>query len=670
MRDRTERRAGYRQLLKDSSIKLFFAAQAISSFGDWIGLIAILALAHRIYNNEFAVAAVLFARLAPALLFGPVGGVLVDRWDRKKVMVFADLARAVMIATLPFVQSIGRVVPLLNPAVLLFIVSALLEMLTILWQSAKDAAIPAMIRKDQLTHTYSLFLMAAYATFPISGAAFGLLSHLARVIGSATHFKQFVLGPENLALFFDGISFMLSAALMTTIAVPKREGSRRPMNLRAVWSDLKVGIATIARHPMIRPWVFGIAGTYAGIGIFLSMSVFFVSDILHGGPASFGFLVTAIGIGLGVGFAIAAGASRPLSKDVVFSLSVGVLGGALVGFGSVSTITPALVWAGVAGFGAGIAYPSGYALVQERIGEAVRGRVSAAITSVIRLSLVGASSVAPVMVRLIDDVFGKHTLAFAGQHLDIRGIRAVMWLGGLLVLSAGAITTNAVRARRRLAIPSSGLFVVFEGGEGAGKSTQMRALRIALEARGFAVVVTREPGGTRMGEAIRDQLLDPNNRNLSPLAETLMYAADRAQHVHEVIMPALASGSIVVSDRYLDSSVAYQGVARGLGEERVMELNRWATSGLLPDIVFLLDFDAGKGLTRSGVTDRIEQESLGFHQKVRDAYLYLADRHADRFVVIDASQPEELIAAEILSRVLAASEEMTARRVISEGVSG
>lgn len=190
-------------------------------------------------------------------------------------------------------------------------------------------------------------------------------------------------------------------------------------------------------------------------------------------------------------------------------------------------------------------------------------------------------------------------------------------------------------------------FIVFEGGEGAGKSTQSAALADYLQARGHEVLCTREPGGTPAAEAIRAVLLDPANAGLDDRAEALLFAAARGDHAARVIRPALERGEIVISDRYLDSSVAYQGVARGLGAERVAELSLWATGGLVPDLTIVLDVDPALGLARVVGPDRLESEPLEWHARVRQGFLDIAAAAPDRYLVLDGSRPAEDLAVEI-----------------------
>jgi len=197
------------------------------------------------------------------------------------------------------------------------------------------------------------------------------------------------------------------------------------------------------------------------------------------------------------------------------------------------------------------------------------------------------------------------------------------------------------------------LFITFEGIEGCGKTTQIRLLAERLRNSGYDVLVTREPGGCAIADAIRSILLHPGNSALVPRAELLLYAAARAQHVDEIIKPALTQGTLVLCDRFIDATVAYQGKGRGLDSSLIASLNTLATEGLLPDLTLLLDMPAEEGLLRarrrnvsSPEEDRFEREHLDFHQRIRNGYLQLARQH-DRFIVIDAAGSIEEVAGRI-----------------------
>lgn len=195
------------------------------------------------------------------------------------------------------------------------------------------------------------------------------------------------------------------------------------------------------------------------------------------------------------------------------------------------------------------------------------------------------------------------------------------------------------------------MFIAFEGGEGAGKSTQEGRLATFLTERGYSIVRTREPGGTPAAEAIRNIVLSPQYTGLDPRAEALLFAAARGEHVAQVIRPAINRGDIVLCDRFLDSSVAYQGIGRDLGADAVRELSLWATEGLLPDLTVLLDIDPNVGLSRVLDPDRLEAEPLSYHQRVRDGFRMIAQESAERYLVIDAAQDPDVIAHRIAERV-------------------
>jgi dTMP kinase len=188
-----------------------------------------------------------------------------------------------------------------------------------------------------------------------------------------------------------------------------------------------------------------------------------------------------------------------------------------------------------------------------------------------------------------------------------------------------------------------GFFVVFEGGDGAGKSTQVKQLTEKLTKLKETVVITREPGGTELGKKIREILLDQNEFEVSPRMEALLFAADRSINMSQIIKPALEKGNVVIADRHIDSSIAYQGVGRGLGAQTIEEISRWATQEIIPDLTVLLDVDANTGQSRLQTKDRLDRESTDFHTKVNQAFRDLAKANPDRYIVIDATKPVEEI---------------------------
>ncbi|CAN5250298.1 dTMP kinase [soil metagenome] len=204
----------------------------------------------------------------------------------------------------------------------------------------------------------------------------------------------------------------------------------------------------------------------------------------------------------------------------------------------------------------------------------------------------------------------------------------------------------------------TGTFVTLEGPEGAGKTTQLKQLSKQLDILGIDHIVTRDPGGTPLGRQIRRILLNPENP-VNPITELLLYQADRAQHVGEVILPALKEGKLVLCDRYTDSTMAYQGYARGIDFEIIEDLNQVATGGLRPELTILFDLESSEGLSRlhPGGHDRLEREAIEFHHKVRDGYHQLAKKEPERWKTIDASKPMTTVQTEL-------------RKVLTEQLSG
>jgi dTMP kinase len=362
--------------------------------------------------------------------------------------------------------------------------------------------------------------------------------------------------------------------------------------------------------------------------------------------------VTSFGIGMGIGMASSNKVVEFVEREFVFVWSIIAAAAMLFVLALIPGIELAAVMTVVLGAFCGSAWVSGYVLLQENVTDEFRGRTFGSLTVLSRLGLFLSLTVFPIIASAI----GEHDVTISDRRIDLSGTRAALALAGLGAVLAGAFTRRGLRRFRVTRpqplglvpklkrAPAAGLFVAFEGVEGAGKGTQIRLAQEWLEEQGADVLVTREPGGTEVGEQLRKVLLGHETGHLEPKTEALLFAASRAQLVMTVIRPALAEGKVVIADRYIDSSVAYQGWARGLGEQDVLTLNVWATQGLFPDLVILLHLEPEAGLLRSlDEPDRIEMEGGDFHAKVADAYLRIAEEHPERFVVVEADGPPEQV---------------------------
>ena len=632
-------------MLRNGNFFRFFLAQFVSSLGDWLGVVALVVLASDI-GGSIGVGAVMTARVLPGFFVGPIAGVFADRWDRKKTMVVADLMRAAIIVSLPFVPNL----------LYLLIASAMLESLTLVWGPAKDASLPHFVKPEELTHANSLSLIAIYAPFPLGSVVFAFMATLASFLAeNVTLFEGLGSRPEALALGVDSLSFLFSAIMISSLVIPSTRTRIEHLDFGQVKRDLVEGLKFVFEHKQVRPWLLGIAFTFTAAGAVFSLGVAFVDDVLGGGDRGFAFLIGFLATGMIIGLLAVSLIARRIQKDVLFSSSLLLVGVGLIGLASVGSLNAAIPLASALGFFGGAAYSTGYALMHETTADELRGRTFSAAYTVIRIGTLVGLGLFPFIAGLL----GHYKLTSPLGTLDLPGSRITLWLAGGVAVIGGVVSMRAIRAReegaaRDVAAPaaedrSRGYFVVFEGGDGSGKSTQMAALVRWLEARGADVVTTREPGGTEIGRRVRDVLLDPSLHVMDARTEALLYAADRAQHVAEVIRPALDAGKIVVSDRFVDSSLAYQGVARELGLEEVYRISKWATGDLMPDVVFFLSMESRLGLRRiDGDPDRIEQEASAFHDKVGAAYLELARRYPDRFVVLDANRPQSEVHQDVV----------------------
>jgi dTMP kinase len=634
----------YLTLLKDGNFRRFFLAQLVSSLGDWIGVIAIAVFANRI-GGTTGVGAVMTARVIPGFLVGPLAGVIADRWDRKRTMVVCDVARAGLIFSLPFVEHIAY----------LLVASMILESLTLIWAPAKDASLPSFVKSGHLAHANSLSLIAVYGAWPLASILFAGIETVGGFLGRNVAVLEGFQGKEEaLALWVDSLTFGFSALMISTLVIASSRRRAKRLDFGEVKRDLVEGLTFVRDHKQVRPWMLGIGLTFTAVGAVISLGVEFVASVLEGGPRGFAFIIGFLATGMIIGLFAAGWLSRRVQKDVLFSSSLLLAGVALIAFGTMEGLETAIPIASAMGFFGGVAYSTGYSLIQKATRDDLRGRTFSAAYTLIRIGMLFGLGLFPFIASAV----GNYRIG----AFELHGTRTTLWLAGLVVVGASLVSMRAIKARQTGFLPESpmpGYLIVFEGGEGAGKSTQMGAFVEWLKARGEDVITTREPGGTAIGRRIRDVLLDPEAAEMEARTEALLYAADRAQHVAEVIRPALESGKVVISDRFVDSSLAYQGLARGLGLDEILEISRWATGGVMPDVVFFMKIDPKAGLRRlSGRRDRIEGEADDFHDRVGAAYLELARRFPGRFVVLDANRPQ----SEIHEQIVAAYLERTSGR--------
>ena len=659
--------------MRSRNYRNYFTASLTSSLGDWTGFVALQALVATLYANPrfalFGLGGVMMARLLPSLLIGPVSGVIADRYDRRRLMVAVDLLRGTLFIFVAFSRSITS----------LFLLTFAVECLSLMYLAAKDSTLPRIVQKRDLTQANQLNLLLAYGTLPAGAVIVTIITTVLTRAGFAPQRATMV------ALLVDAATFFIGAFFMSRLRVPARsEAAVAPEDRPGVIDELREGLRFIRELPVIRALIVGVVGVFFGAGVVVAVGPEFVRSSLGRPATEWSRLVTAVGIGLIGGILLAPLPVKRFTKERLFPLCLAAAGAVGITMSFLSSFTLVLGLGALLGVAAGLSFVYGYTLIQEYTNDDVRARTFAAFYTATRISLFSALGLAPFFAGAISG-----SIVINGSFLPFSGIRISIFLGSVVVLYAAitalrgmtratkAADTGPLRIPTRRPTRTSGVFIAFEGVEGAGKSTQVKHLVEALEAEGHDVVVTREPGGPPIAERIRDVLLDPNGRDMDARTEALLYAAARAEHVRCIVAPALAEGKIVVCDRFIDSSLAYQGFARDLGDHDVMEINRWAVEGLLPDAVVLLDLESDEGLRRvrerserraretrprdDGATplrlgpgwrdqtaaDRIESESGEFHRAVAAGYRELARRDRGRFVVVDARADAKTVARQV-----------------------
>ena len=555
-------------------------ATSLSSLGDWLSLLALTAeaaiLAKRgIAAAGAAVSGVWLTSLLPALLLGPLAGAVADRFDRRLNMIIGDVIRGALYASIPLNLAFGFV----NKLTWIYVVQFLASCASLFWTPAKDASIPNLVPPDKLEQANQYSLFTTFGTAPVAGVIFALLAVVGRVLGS---------DQVNLALWFNAVTFVVSAITIYALReIPKRQASAHisaPSLAKTIWEGWKY----LGQTGVVRGLVIGMVGAFAAGGVVVGLGPSYVRNTLNGGSAGWGAVFTAVFIGLAAGMFLGLRILRGFSRRRLFGLSIVGAGIQLVLIGLIPNLVITVFLVVLLGALAGIAYVTAYTIVGTEVDDETRGRTFAFLQSGIRVILFAVIAIAPLLAAgvtaLVHAVTGGNTLRIA--HIDYAavGYNFVLLVSAVIAVWLGVVSYQQMDDRRGVplrddlgaalrgepfapvpghlngtngaqqhAAPRRGLFIALEGGEGAGKTTQARLLAIWLREQGYDVIATQEPGATKIGMRLRALLLDTSHTGLSPRAETLMYAADRAEHVESVIAPALERGTVVVSDRYVDS---------------------------------------------------------------------------------------------------------------------
>ena len=630
---------------------------AFGSLGDWLGLLATTALAQQLSGGNyatanFAIAGVFIARLLPAVFLGPLAGVIADRLDRRMLMVVADVIRFALYISIPIV----------NNYFWLYTATILVECVSLFWSPAKDASVPNLVPKEKLESANQVSLFAAYGTAPIAAGLFAILALLSSAIAAA--FPSFKGTSIDIALYINALSFAFSAwTIFNLREIPKRHQSGKQAD-SSVGKSLIEGYKVVSSSKIIRGLIVGMIGAFIAAGAVIGLARTFVGD-LGGGDAGYGVLFGSVFTGLAIGIAFGPKIFAQFSRRRLFGASLTVAGSFLVLLAAIPNFTLAVFIVIILGAFSGVCWVTGFTMLGLEVHDDVRGRTFAFMQSIIRVTLVAVLAISPIIAAYI----GEYRIKVRNTEVAYNGAAITLLLAGLFAILIGAVSYHQMKDRPNVSIWSDisnaikgelgsitgaqtkGIFIAFEGGEGSGKSTQSKLLKKWLEEEGEEVLLSREPGGTEMGKDLRRILLDHSTGEISPRAEALLYAADRAHHVFSKIRPALDRGEVVITDRYFDSSIAYQGAGRILVSGEVARISRWATESLFPTLTILIDQPAEIGLSRLKSKDRLEIEPIDFHERIRQEYLQLTLLDPERYLVVDGRQSIEEIHDEIIARV-------------------
>ena len=632
-------------------------SMVFSSLGDWLGLLATTAMAQQLSGGNyaranFAIAGVFISRLLPAVFLGPIAGVIADRLDRRKLMVVCDILRT----------SLYISIPLFHNYFWLYTATILVECVTLFWSPAKEASVPNLVPRDKLESANQVSLLAAYGTAPIAAIVFTFLSLFTSAFEALI--PNFHTTAVDIALYVNAASFAFAAFTIWNLKeIPKGAAAKHAADT-GILKSLLEGWKSVSGSKLIRGLVLGMVGAFVAAGAVIGLARTFVGD-LGGGEAAYGVLFGAVFSGLAAGIAFGPKVFAQFSRRRLFGASLTIAGLFLVGLAAIPNLVLAVFTVIALGAFSGICWVTGFTMLGMEVADDVRGRTFAFVQSLIRVVLVGVLALAPLIAAAV----GQHTFKFQHTQISYNGAAVTILIAGLFASVIGAISYHQMKDRPNVSLwsdianaikgelggitgaPTKGTFIVFEGGEGIGKTTQAKLLKAWLEQEGEKVVLSREPGGSDLGIEIRKILLSHSTGEISPRAEALLYAADRAHHVFSVIRPALAAGEVVISDRYFDSSIAYQGAGRVLEPGEVARISRWATESLFPTLTIIIDLPAEIGLARLQSKDRLESQPLDFHERVRQEFLQLALLDPERYFVVDGNQSVDDTHAAIIARV-------------------
>jgi dTMP kinase len=441
-----------------------FTAQVISSFGDWVGFLAVVSLAASAgkSNADVAVGVVLSARLIPGFFFGAFATSVLDRWDRKRLLVTCDIGRGVTFAVLPFIHTVWG----------LFLVSMLLEMLTLLWTPAKEASVPNLVPPDKLAAANSASLAAAYGTILPAALFYPALTAVAGLLGHVHEVRYLTQHRNTFAVYLDVLTFFTSAFIISRIPLPRRtaedEARVAATTVSTMWRDAKEGWGYIRRTYRVRAVILGFCTGLIGGGMVVPLGVTYSVTVLHAGTTGFGLLEMALGVGVALGVVVVSVAQRRVSHTSAFFWCVLGAGVALIIAASLAHLALSMLFIGLFGACVGAVYVLGFTILGSTASDEIRGRIFGVFYTLVRLCLLLAFTLAPLFSGVLNGLSNHITATLGGKvvhhelgnstfHVGLPGTRLTLWLGGLIIFAAAWATRRDLNrdAAARAAAPSS-----------------------------------------------------------------------------------------------------------------------------------------------------------------------------------------------------------------------
>ena len=635
-----------RSVLAIRGFRRLWGVTYLCSIGDWLSLLALTGLVTKLTEGyqaqSFAFAGVVLTQLLPGLLFAPLGGVLADRFDRRKIMVICDVLRCALFISIAVVGS----------TVWLFIGNFLIGCCAMMWIPSKDAAVPNLLRRpDQVETASQLGMVMTYGIAVISGA--GLY---AAITGITTNLNVQPdpggLGIAKIILMINGLLYLASAIIVAT-RIPELSRRDTAPAVRGVGKEDKLGFVAMVRDaaqfvrstPLVRGLLVGMIGAFAAAGALIGSAKLYANS-LRGGESTFGLLFVAMFIGLAAGMAGAPKLARRLPHNRLFGIAI-VLAGAVLCLVALSPhLAVSLITVMMVGACAGAAFLTGVTIIGTQIEDAIRGRINAIYQSLMKIILAAAMALTPLLVGLVQ----PRNVIVWGRPMTIDGTRPVLLAAGLLAALVGVIAyrqmddrrsepilADLLAAIRRKPRRSTGLLIAMEGDTVDDTAMQANLLADWLRRPGTKeVLLANDP-------ALDDERLQAvlsGAQLAGARAQALVAAAVRADIVERQIRPALERGALVVMERFVDSPLAHLSVAAGLDPAELEGLADWATARLRPDVTILLD-------RNPSTLQETRSRSTEHHWHVQRVLTEMASADPDRYVVVDADGTPQQVAVRV-----------------------